>query len=993
MMAYEELSLDTYPSHVTTGTVSLGGGVPRPARIELSRGTVVLVEANSGPDNRFSFQSISLEPGENNFKLTVRPLDSDQYSHSREFTVVWEPAKPAAPTLNTLPAIINLPEFSVSGMTHPTATVRIVVAAIEGGSQKTDDGRSSKTQNLKTVGKPSEPSVKLEPITGETIAGPDGYFQTTFKLNQPGRYKISAIASNSSGVTGPSSSELEFAYDPQWYPMTGDLLTQSGNAIIRKATLVLGHKRMRTTLAATLPRNHPAVTTLLSHKRTLDEFFAEIFSLKFNNIYYVGRFENAASNISVNQNLATISASSNIEVNEFLPLFHGEVKISGNAGFPFDSPNDSLTINISDYSVRALDPAPSTLNQNVYTWTGVNPHTTPPSQSSDYFRNLDGVTLQLDYNPLASPRNLLRMTQLSPYSFWGYPWNSVVALLVGLLGVVPIVWTLWLVQQPAYKTLIDEGLRISTSNLALTLLTIGLVVPVLFLSWAIAYAIRDFEFMGQLRYDYTTIRFISSVAIVVLATLSQLVSRRLAKKTYGVWLKSIAIGIRNAAIIAAFTVVTEVGAHRVISRSAAFIVLAVSSGFVWFYLGKVIRQFRISSRYLILLKVATICIFLALAVPVLNPYSNYNPQSWPFLSILQDLAPYFMMIALLVLLKKLSDVSDSRAKVLALNIGLILFTSYIVGTTANLFLIPVPFILAIWLFSKFLIRNLKERQELASVSEEVVTVRSQLIQTVIASDLAQQFKGNLDKLRDKVFSGDLTLEAFEARTMEIESYAKKKEQASLLSNGLPARDGVLSVGPYLNNWQNGVWSASRGALLIFPFLCAYIILLIVRSGTFSQQPYAILFLADQITTFVFDWLIAAFFFGYFFRDIQGDYGLNKAWRTAGLVIICLLPSWLSQISTNIDLISVFFRGVQTFLFFTVLGIWAFDYQTFRGALGEQFRWRTFARFGKVPTLTAAASLVLPGVSLILTTLFTGRIPELIAKLIGAAFPKVSAGPP
>ena len=352
-----------------------------------------------------------------------------------------------------------------------------------------------------------------------------------------------------------------------------------------------------------------------------------------------------------------------------------------------------------------------------------------------------------------------------------------------------------------------------------------------------------------------------------------------------------------------------------------------------------------------------------------------------------------MAIALLVLLERLSRVSDLRGNVFALNVGLILFSCYIVGTTPHLFLIPLPFILAIWLFSRFLMRKLKERRELAIVSEEVVIGRSQLIQTVIASDTAQQFQANIDKLRDKVLSGDLSLETFEARTTEIESYAKEKELASLLSNGLPARDGVLSVGPYLNNWQNGVWSASRGALLIFPFLCAYLVLLIVRSSTFSLQPYAILFLADQVTTFVFDWLLAAFFFGYFFRDIQGDYGLNKAWRTASLVIICLLPSWLSQISNNIDLISVFFRAVQTFLFFTVLGIWAFDYQTFRRAVGERFRWRTFARFGKVPTLTAAASLVLPGVSLILTTLFTGRIPELIAKLIGTAFPQVSPGPP
>jgi hypothetical protein len=211
-------------------------------------------------------------------------------------------------------------------------------------------------------------------------------------------------------------------------------------------------------------------------------------------------------------------------------------------------------------------------------------------------------------------------------------------------------------------------------------------------------------------------------------------------------------------------------------------------------------------------------------------------------------------------------------------------------------------------------------------------------------------------------------------------------------NGLRAEMTVLSIGPNTDDWINGRWCLKWGAALIAPFLLVYLLLLLVQSTYLSNSTFGFMLALNQVLTFLSDWLIAAFFFGYYFRYIRGASGLQKGLRTACAMIICLLPAWLTHVSSKTDLIGLFFRGGQTFLFFTLLGMAAFDYATFRNALRGQFRWRTFARFGDMPSFTAVVSVLITTLGVGLTTVLTGQFKDLLAKLINAAFQQ-TPGPP
>jgi hypothetical protein len=265
-----------------------------------------------------------------------------------------------------------------------------------------------------------------------------------------------------------------------------------------------------------------------------------------------------------------------------------------------------------------------------------------------------------------------------------------------------------------------------------------------------------------------------------------------------------------------------------------------------------------------------------------------------------------------------------------------------------------------------------------------------LIGEVLAYETAQHFQANIEKLKDKVTSGDMTLKEFEDRKGEIEQHAHDRELASTHINGLHAKTTVLSIGPNTDDWMNGKWCLKWAAVLIAFFLVPYLLVLLLTQGL--SESYGFMFSINRALFFIEDWLLAALFFGYYFRYIRGNSGLEKGLRTACAVIICLLPAWVTDVSSNSDFILVFFRAGQTFLFFTLLGIGAFDYATFRSALRDRFRWRTFARFGNMPAFTAVVSVLITTIGVGLTSVLTGQFTDLLTSVLNAAFQQ-APGPP
>jgi hypothetical protein len=151
----------------------------------------------------------------------------------------------------------------------------------------------------------------------------------------------------------------------------------------------------------------------------------------------------------------------------------------------------------------------------------------------------------------------------------------------------------------------------------------------------------------------------------------------------------------------------------------------------------------------------------------------------------------------------------------------------------------------------------------------------------------------------------------------------------------------------------------------------------------------------QLSSFIADGLIGAFFFGFFFNVIRGSSGLKKGINVSLVVVLCLLPSWIAPLSSSSlsNLLALLFRAGQTFLFYMIIGVWAFDYRNYRHAVKQEFQWKKFALFGDMPSATAFISVALTSAGVAVTTVLTGQFTSVLTQILKVAIPTMSVGPP
>jgi hypothetical protein len=962
------ISVSDPPRFVNSPTVMLRGQVSRDSRLEFSRGTSTLATVYS----RDKFEAeVELEPGENLIVVSAHAQEIEPAVVETDVLIVWEPKNPPVPTINWLPNTTNVPGITISGTSYPNAQIEVVITP-----ESEEQERQAHYQK----------------------ALKDGSFKTEVRLPAPGSYKITTAAYNFQNQKSAPSTELKVVYDPEWYPPSSPAQTLKARRITRKADIVLSHKQMIMTLEVKLPRDDPAVTTVLARQSSLSGFFEGIFGLEIHDASYF-EFDEVVPQIVIKDQEATITATTlpHRAVRDFLPVLGGEFVVRGHRGFPFAGADDSLSISTYDYTIESIGPPPTQFEENKLTWKGSGAR---PLNSTDdillFSQPTEEIKLQLAYKPLASPRNFLRLAQLSPYNAWRYPGNVVPHLLIGLFRLIPMLWVLWLVADSWLRNTIDPGLRKDLSKLSTTLITLSLTETVLLISAGLAFlGVRLVTLPDRSFSSIVLLQTVATVAVLLLATLVLLLTWRASNRSWAIWFARISRGMSKAAFICILLQLTWfVSFHSLLARATSIALILVTLGFLFWRLARVIRHGTPTPTHKYRLVCLGLIVLLTFVIPNIVPVLRTDVRANVFqsFSMLQSLLPYALVIGLLIVLKNVNALDQRRSRHVVLTIGLILFSGFVVGPTAHLFMVPVPFIISIILFRRFLIHDFATCGELDFVNNEVVSDRRGLIASVLSYETAQHFQANAEKLKDKVTSGDMTLKEFEERKTEIEKYARDKTLASTHENGLHAKTTVLGIGPHAEDWKNGRWCLRWAAALIAPFLVVYLMLLLLRPYSFSGTAFGFVFGLNQLLFFIADWLLSAFFFGYYFRYIRGNSGLEKGLRTALALIICLTPTWVTGISNNTELLGVLFGAAQTFLFFTLLGMLAFDYATFRNALRDQFRWRTFARFGNMPGFTAVVSVLVTSIGVGLTSVITGQFTELFTTLLSAAFQQ-APGPP
>lgn len=934
--------------------------------------------------NWFHFDSIPLKPGLNRVTAKAKQIGGETGSTETvesAQTIKWEPQEFLRPIIYDVPDKVATSSVRVKGVGFPSAQVRVVLLDnVEWG----------------------QPQNEVAPAV---IASADenGHFETDLQFpDHPGRYVVFA---------SPAS-----AKDRGPYVHQEPVVTFAPNSSSR-AVLTINYEKIIVDIESTKPKDDPAIADLLVGHTTLPQFVSHEFDLRIGDSQIAFDFREAVPQISTNQGLITVRAQGVVDRASYFPVRNGRLSITRGYrhSYPVQGENDSIAVVVSDYTARAYVPAPRTIQSQTVVW----------DDSVDRLDRNQGIQVNLAFNPTKSPRELLRFLTLSPYQLFSYRFASIFSLLIAFLYAIPILWLLSLLATEPPLSWVDESYLGRLKRVSRTMLILVLLPGLQRVagSFADLFFDRVFSLSSELGLP-AWLRTTSSnhplllllsfllVWISVLIFLSALIIFVRRRKSARVLLRELRLGIVYAGIIQfglilVFVAILLLNSQVGASLIPTTIIAAVFLGVIVVSIRNLWRREIVSEplplKYLLL----TFVFVVLLAYPAnLNIYSitrvqfstyevTYSNLAY-FLGIVQDFVPYVVLFGILQILRSVTPRTGIHE--FLLTIPLLIFACYVIGPTTNWFIIPIPFLLAVKLYPRLLASPQKRVETLNYLTPVTIERRKSFIRRILDQSFAERLLASIDQMEKKIVSGDLKASEFMKRREDLESYAATMREQNIVFCELNSRESVeakdlaLCLGPHQTSWENGIHALKRGLIISLPFLLLYLLTFLIRQIRL-ENPFVFLWTSLRIITFVLDWAIYAFFFGYFFNQLSGESGLKKGLKVALVVVACFSPMWLMSGISSVELSATFLRAGQIFLFFTVLGVWAFDYYTFRNSLKDQFSWKKFAQFGDMPSFTAVASVLLTSAGVAFTSVLKGRFVELVSQLVSLIFPEIPGAAP
>lgn len=767
--------------------------------------------------------------------------------------------------------------------------------------------------------------------------------------------------------------------------------------VVRNLSSLVSYKGLDVNISVELPKDDPRAVSLMIRKLTLPEFIRRVFlDFTINGLPIDYRFQEVNPEIETSASSVIVRASSNPKYRSFAPTPDGDLIIG--PGWRPENKNDAITLTVADYAVRSLDPAPYATSHDSLTWVGD--------------QKLSNIKIGLNYDWVGSAPKLLRLFRLSPYEIVPFSASSIVATALGLLVAVPIIWFLLIL--PKYQESSGMGKQFTERLQFSSRLFLAIIfsAPAIYSMYNLAGRINSLlarSSHGFKNDDDFRLLVITALVMWLLFLMLTSACTLIPYKRAALWLHLVLRGIRDAwtltlyiLIIIGFTLtfvpIDRIGTPRWLSASLAWAIIFVLSVIV-------LKLYRTTegedSPWLSRRTMAFIFVLLALLVlalvdprPPASLFVVISKRQTPtltylrtFLFFLRDLMPYAILPGITILLwrvEKRGGMSDP----LALHIAKLLFVGFLVGATPNLFLIPVPFFIALWIFPRYVIQSPSTCQDVDSIRSDVFVKRKEKLKTIIRPSESRRLQESLEQLERNVLAGEVSSDEYGRLKTEIENRLSKIRQDNVLQNELKVEDVVVGIGLRKTNWENGKWAAIRGALLALPFSGLYLWELLQRT-TWPLQAYFLLGLVIPLITFIAYWTVCAFFFGYFFPYLRGKSGLRKGLIVSASVILCLLIVWILSLSSSYAL---FLRVGQTFLFFTLLGLWS-DYKSFRDAVGAEFNWKEFAQFEYIPSLAAFGSIALASLSTAVNSVMQDHYQLIIRQLVGMVSQQFPQLPP
>jgi hypothetical protein len=923
--------------------------------------------------NKFEFAQVMLHPGQNFLVLKATLIRGASVTDegedvSRSQTIDWTPRDETDPVLYRVPKKVTTQPLQVEGAAVPDKPVVLSVIA------KDEFGSDYK---------------KVAPDVVVT-ADDQGHFKGDLSFPQPGRYFL-------------FPHRLDVESIPKYYRYDRSYISFVPNSRSR-IVLSINYDQILIDLQDTRPKNDPAAENILSGHNSLAEFIHREFDLHVNGESVSFEFLNVEPEITTNEDQITIRAQATINRSWIFPVQSGNLKISRGYenDYPVQGPDDTLEVIVNDYTTQAYSPAPNSINYPSAVWTGKR-NALDVSQ---------GVQVSIAFNPTKNPRNVFRVLSLSPYQLFDRA-TYVFSLLISFLSAVPIVWFFYLLQKYPNLPWIDAGYikrfkRFGSILLGLLLLPgiqrFANSIANEFYNWVIELILSDrIQLPIRLNSPNNPVFLACStlgfwlISVLLLTIVGVLVRSPSVRS----WLSKYTEGITTACLLyflllLVYWIVLIATKNAGESFLPTTVVALVILAFMALSIGKLARARRLRLVSLIYLT-PVLVLLVVMAYPAnrsiysldTNKFSTWEvtrANLTYFFGMIQDFVPYIFLVGIFQILRAANRRQDEIHPFISA-VALLLFSCYVISTTLNWFIIPIPFLLALKLYPHFLALPPKKVNALNYLKPVAIERRRWFLDRVFDLSLSQRLLSSLDQMEKKIAAGDLAIEEFLKRRSKLETYAAGVREDNNFFYDLEAKDLALSLGPYQTNWLNGIHALKRGLVISLPFILFYLLTFLLKQIRLDS-PFVFLWTTLRIIEFMLDWAVYAFFFGYFFNQLKGELGLKKGLRVALVVIACLAPVWLTSGTSTVELSATFLRAGQIFMFFTVLGVWAFDYHTFRNTLREQFSWKRFAQFGDMPSFTAVVSVLLTSVGVAFTSVLKGRFLELVTQLVSAIFPEL-----
>jgi len=353
------------------------------------------------------------------------------------------------------------------------------------------------------------------------------------------------------------------------------------------------------------------------------------------------------------------------------------------------------------------------------------------------------------------------------------------------------------------------------------------------------------------------------------------------------------------------------------------------------------RWFRSRSRLVLLLPL------LVISIPVLGGNGEASIFTFTgFFYILDWLLPYALLIGGVVYIRLANPQDDFQLSGGELQLGALLFAWYVSGHSGSLLFIPIPFLIAWYMFRRWLL--VTAREQIPSSA----SVLSKLLDERRARARSEDVEKGLNK---KLSEGELKLSEYRARLSEAQEEARTASARLVIDTG-GAAPHVLSKGPENGPYANARIAGLYGFLISVPFQ-------VITLYGFVQRPYTNFPILEFTYALVFSvttWVLMAAVFGYFYHLIRGRNGFEKALCFSLATVLPTLPLHLiagESVVNRAQLLDV----VQVVAFVLVLALVAFDFRT----LHKQHRnWRDLltlygfasAAYGSTIVIAIASSL-------------------------------------